>query len=140
MPPINDRNRHFWTGGAVGELRILRCQDCRHWIHPPLRACPQCGGTALVPEATSGKGTVFTFTISRHQYNPVVPVPYVIAVVELDDQPSLRFTTNLVHCDPEKVTIGMPVRVVFEHHEDIFVPVFAPDDLGDQRAMESASG
>ncbi len=126
LPPINDSNRHFWTGGEVGELRMLRCQDCRHWIHPPQASCPQCGGTNLVPEATSGTGSVFTYTVNRHPYSPTVPVPYVIAIVELDDQPGLRFTTNIVHCDPESVTIGMAVRVLFERHEDIFVPVFEP--------------
>ena len=126
MPPVNDRNRHFWTGGAVGELQILRCQACRFWIHPPVGTCPACGATTLAPEATTGIGTVFTFTINRHPYNPSVPIPYVIAIVELDDQADLRFTTNIVHCEPEAVTIGMPVRVVFEHHEDVYVPVFEP--------------
>jgi len=126
MPPVNDRNRHFWTGGAFGELRMLHCQVCRFWIHPPVGTCPKCGATTLAPEPTSGIGTVFTFTINHHPYNPAVPVPYVIAVVELDDQRDLRFTTNVVNCDPEEVTIGMPVRVLFEHHEDLYVPVFEP--------------
>ena len=32
-----DRNRDFWTGGEVGELRFWRCQDCR-LLHPPAAA------------------------------------------------------------------------------------------------------
>ena len=126
LPPLTPENRHFWTGGANGELLILRCRGCGRWVHPPASVCPTDGGE-LVPEATSGKGTVFTFTINRHPYNPAVPLPYVIAIVELPEQEGLRFTTNVVNCAPEAVTIGMPVRVLFEQYDEIYVPVFEPD-------------
>jgi uncharacterized OB-fold protein len=128
LTPLTDLNREFWTGGAAGELRILRCPACRFWVHPGRKACPACGGEGLVAEATSGKGTVFTFTVNRHPYNPEVPLPYVIAIVELPEQADLRFTTNIVNCEPEEVEIGMPVRVCFEDHGEVFVPVFEPDD------------
>ena len=94
-------------------------------MHPPAAACPDCDG-ALAPQPVSGKGTVFTFTVNRHAFSPEVPVPYVIAIVELVEQPGLRFMTNLVNCDPETVAIDMPVRVVFEDHGEVFVPVFEP--------------
>ena len=129
LPQLTPQNRHFWTGGANGELLILRCGACGRWVHPPASACPSGDGGELVPEATSGKGTVFTFTINRHPYNPAVPLPYVIAIVELPEQVGLRFTTNIVNCEPEAVTIGMPVRVLFEQYDEIFVPVFEPDLL-----------
>ena len=77
-------------------------------------------------EATSGQGTVFTHTTNEHPYNPAVPVPYNISIVELADQEGLRFTTNVVGCPPEEVHIGMPVRVQFEPHGEVFVPVFIP--------------
>jgi hypothetical protein len=54
-------------------------------------------------------------------------VPYVIAIVELVEQDGLRFTTDLVHCPVEAVTIGLPVRVVFEQRGQVFVPLFEPD-------------
>ena len=69
---------------------------------------------------------MFTFTINRHQYHPDVPPPYAIAIVELAEQAGLRFTTNLVNCDFDAITIGMPVRVGFEPHGEVFVPVFEP--------------
>lgn len=127
LPQLTPENRHFWTGGANGELLILRCRACGRWVHPPAASCPECGGGGPVPEATSGKGTVFTFTVNRHPYNPAVPLPYVIAIVELPEQEGLRFTTNIVNTDPEDVTIGMPVRVLFEQYDEIYVPVFEPD-------------
>jgi uncharacterized protein len=125
LPPLTDANRAFWTGGANGELLILRCATCRRWVHPPAATCPD-DGCALAPEAVSGRGTVFSFTVNRHIYNPAVPPPYVIAIVELDEQPNLRFTTNIVGCAPEDVAIGMPVTVTFEPHGEVFVPVFQP--------------
>ena len=78
------------------------------------------------PEPVSGRGTVFTFTINHQQYHPDVAPPYVIAVVELDEQPDLRLPTNIVDGDPDDVRIGAAVQVRFEQHDDVFVPVFAP--------------
>ena len=80
------------------------------------------------PEAVSGMGEVFTFTVNRHTYHPEVPPPYVVALVELDEQPGLRLTTNVVNCHVDEVEIGMRVRVVFERTgDDVWVPVFEPD-------------
>lgn len=125
LPQLTDANRAFWTGGARGELLILRCPACRRWVHPPAAACPD-DGAALAPEPVSGRGTVFSFTVNHHVYNPAVPPPYVIAIVELEEQPNLRFTTNIVGCAPEAVSIDMPVTVTFEQHGEVFVPVFQP--------------
>jgi uncharacterized OB-fold protein len=125
VPSLDEVNREFWTSGASGELRITRCRSCRRWVFPLSFACPDCGGAAAY-ETTSGRGTVFTYTTDAHPYNPAVPVPYDIAIVELVDQEGLRFTTNVVDCPPGDVHIGMPVRVRFEQNGDVFVPVFAP--------------
>ena len=71
---------------------------------------------------------MFTFTVNRHTYRPEVPPPYVVALVELDEQPGLRLTTNVVNCHVDEVEIGMRVRVVFERAgDDVWVPVFEPD-------------
>jgi len=126
LPTLTDANREFWTGGAQGELRIPRCHACGTWVYPPGARCAECDGE-LHSEAVSGKATVFTFTVNRHPYNPEIPLPYVIALVELVEQVGLRLMTNVVNCDPEEVVIGMPVRVRFEDRGEIFVPVFEPD-------------
>lgn len=126
LPTVTDLNRHFWTGGAEGRLLILRCGSCGFWVHPPEQACPRCAATDLAPRPVSGRGKVFTFTVNRHAFNPTVPLPYVIAIVELEEQTDLRFTTNVVNCAPEAVSVGLPVRVLFEEHGEVFVPVFEP--------------
>ena len=52
--------------------------------------------------------------------------PYIIAWVSIDEQPDVRLTTNLVDIEPDDVRIGMPVRVLFEHAEDVWLPLFTP--------------
>ena len=128
-PPLYDDNREFWTSGATGALRLPRCATCDRWIFPPSLRCPHCGGPAAYA-TLSGRGRVFTYTVNHHRFHPDVPVPYVIAIVELVEQEGLRFTTDLVHCPVEAVTIGLPVRVVFEQEGEVFVPLFEPDPDG----------
>jgi uncharacterized OB-fold protein len=77
-------------------------------------------------EATAGRATVLTYTVNHKTWNPAVPVPYVIAIVELPEQPGLRLTTNIVNCPVDRVAIGMSLRVVFEHHGECYVPLFEP--------------
>jgi hypothetical protein len=129
LPKLHDHNRAFWTGGADGQLMIAQCTRCAVWVSPPAADCPECGGE-LVARAVSGKGTVFTYTVNYQPFNPTVPVPYVIAIVQLDEQADLRIASNIVDCDPDSVYVGLPVEVRFERHEvdndAVFVPVFAP--------------
>src|SRR4051794_13285065 len=116
VPPLlTELNRDYWTGGLVGELRILRCENCGLWVHPPAPVCRRCLSRELRAQAVSGRGTVAAFTINHHQWSPAATAErYVIAIVELPEQTDLRQTTNIVNCAVGDVYIGMPVRVVFE--------------------------
>lgn len=127
LPRLEPDTEFFWTSGATGELRILRCQDCGHYLHPPVPRCRSCGSADLQPEAVSGRGTVFTYTVNRQPFLASMPPPYVIAIVELVEQEGLQFTTNVVDCEPDEVSIGMPVTVVFEQHGEIWLPKFVPE-------------
>ncbi len=138
LPRVADENRHFWTGGASGELRFLRCRDDGTWIHPPAPVCPVCLGKNLAVEASSGRGVVHAYTINHHPWIPGYDPPYVVAIVELSDQEGLRLTTNLVDVDPGDVHVGLPVRVVFEHHDDVWLPLFAVDQ--DVMDLPTAAG
>ncbi len=118
----------FWTSGADGELRISRCQDCRLWIHPHADGCRNCHSRNIKPEAVSGKGTVETSTINRQAWWGALTEPYSVAIVTLDEQAGLNITTNIVNCSLESVRIGMRVRVIFENIEDVWLPLFEPDE------------
>jgi uncharacterized OB-fold protein len=50
----------------------------------------------------------------------------VIAIVEIEEEPGVRLTTNIVGCSPDDVHIGMPVQVVFEQYDDVWLPLFEP--------------
>lgn len=126
LPRVTTASEAFWRGGAQGELRILRCATCRTWVHPPTSHCPECLEKTLSPEAVSGNATVLTFTLNHQQWVPAPDHPYAIAIVELDEQRGLRLMTNIVGCPAEQVEIGMRVQVVFEAHDDVFVPLFEP--------------
>ena len=125
-PLITDDNRDFWTGGRDGELRIVRCNDCGYYIHPPSPRCPQCLSDDVAPHAVSGRGSVYTFTVNQRAWSPGLEVPYVIAIVALDEQADLRLMTNIVGCAADEVAIGMPVQVEFREQGEAYVPVFRP--------------
>ena len=88
----------------------------------------------------SGRGTVFTYTVNYHPFNPAVPPPYVIAIVELVEQVGLRFTTNIVDCPVDDVYIGMAVEVTFEQAGDAWVPVFRPAPEGPTAGLRAVDG
>ncbi len=125
LPQVTPANEHFWTSGRRGALELLRCTACGYWIHPPGPVCPRCLG-APRPQPVSGRGVVHTFTINHQQWQPGLPVPFVVAIVELAEQSGLRLTTNIVGCPPKQVRIGLPVQVLFEQVEDVFLPLFKP--------------
>jgi uncharacterized OB-fold protein len=125
QPALDDENRFFWTSGADGRLRFLRCQSCGYFLHPPSPRCPRCGSRELAPEPVSGHGEVFSFTVNHQPWDGSTE-PWVIALVALPEQDDLRLTTNVVGCAPDDVRIGMPVRVVFEQHDQVWFPVFEP--------------
>jgi uncharacterized protein len=126
LPALTPTNHFFWTGGASGQLAILHCADCGHWLHPPGSLCPECLGTRLEPRAVSGLGVVEACTVNHHAWSPDLAVPYVIAIVSLVDCPQVRLTTNIVGIAPDAVRIGMSVRCTFEQHEDVWLPLFTP--------------
>ena len=134
LPRLTDRNRHFWQGGEVGELRFPRCQDCGYYVHPPIPVCPQCHSKALRPEAVSGKATLATWSVNHPPWMPGPDLPYVVGIVEIVEQPSVRLTTNIVDCPHDELRMDLPVRVVFEHHPDpdgdVWIPLFEPDPEG----------
>lgn len=140
MPRLDQENRFFWTSGADGKLRFLRCADCHRFVHPPSPICPECLGRDLAPEVVSGRGTVASFTVNQQQWIPGSE-HYVIAWVAIDEQPDVRLTTNLVDIDENEVEIGMPVRVVFEQvGDDVYLPLFAPAAPQTTAAATTAAG
>ncbi len=126
LPMLTDSNRFFWTSGADGRLRFLRCTACLNYIHPPVPVCDKCLSMEQEVVVVSGRAMLAAVTVNHQMWIPTIEPPYVIGIVEIEEQPSVRLTTNIVGCDAADARIGMPLQVDFEEHEDVFLPVFRP--------------
>jgi acetyl-CoA acetyltransferase/uncharacterized OB-fold protein len=134
LPELTPDVAWFWTSGEDGRLRVQGCSDCGTLVHPPVPICPQCRSRSWEPTAVSGEGIVIGFTVNAHQWTAGLPPPYVVANIALVEDPRVRLTTNVVGCDPAEVHIGQKVRVCFEHHQDVWLPLFAP--TGDEAEVD----
>ena len=119
----------FWQAAHQHRLEIQRCKACGQYWFPPALSCPHCQATDFVWQPVSGRGKVFSFVTYHRVYHPgfAKDVPYVVALVELDEGP--RLLTNIVGVAPDKVACEMPVKVVFDDFDDrVSVPKFTPSD------------
>jgi hypothetical protein len=130
-PLVTDLTQPFWDAAREGPLAVQRCADCAYYNHPPRAACDKCQSTNLEFSDVSGHGSVWTYTV-MHQKSVAgfeEAVPYLTALVELDEQPLLLMVTNLPGVAPEDVRIGLRVRVTFEALDDgNMLPQFMPED------------
>lgn len=130
ISPVPDElSAPFWAAAARNELAIQRCRGCRRYQQPPTFLCVDCGDTDVAFERVSGRGRVHSFTVVHDaRYRAFREIqPYVIAAVELEEQPLLLLLSNLPGADPARIRIGMPVEVAFERvGEDAVIPQFRP--------------
>lgn len=128
LPQPTPATSEFWTSGADGVLRVAQCGTCGKRMHPTTVLCPECRGRDISLQAVSGRAVVVGVTINVQQWLPDLPPPYVIAIVALEEDSSVRLTTNIVGCEPADVFVGTKVRVVFEQvSHEIWLPLFEPD-------------
>lgn len=125
LPRLDQDSGFFWTSGADGHLRFLRCSHCDYYVHPPAPRCPECLSEDVSPQVVSGRATVVAHTINVQQWIPGSE-PYAIGLVAIEEQPSIRLTTNLVDVEAEDIRADLAVEVVFEHVDDVYLPLFRP--------------
>ena len=127
-PSANFDTQPFWDGCARGELLLQRCAACGTWRHPPSPVCPNCLGDQAAWMTATGQGTVYSFVVVRETrargWDKMVP--YVVAVIALDEGP--RMLSNLIDIAPEQVAVDMPVEVTFADVEGgaTRLPLFRP--------------
>jgi uncharacterized OB-fold protein len=124
LPLPDPETAFFWEATARRKLEILRCQTCKTWVHYPKPSCWNCSSGDLKPEEVSGRGTVYSYTVT-HQDVPGYTAPFAVVIVELEEQAGLRMVSNVVDVPPDDVRIGMPVEVTFQPvAEDVWLPLF----------------
>jgi uncharacterized OB-fold protein len=124
LPQPNPTTQPFFDGARREQLVLQRCPRDGFFFYPRNR-CPTCLEDDWSWESTSGRGTVYAFTVDRLGHDPLLAStlseadgtrrPFVIAVVELEEGP--RMTAGIVGCEPSAVRVGLPVRASFEHVE-----------------------
>ena len=129
----------YFEGGRLGELRVQACLACGRLRHPPCPVCPWCHATQREWRAVSGRGRIWSFIVP---HPPLLPgftelAPYNVVLVELDEDPTIRITGQLVErvgaspstLDPATIVIGAPVRAVFHLVEDVGFLQWVGDDV-----------
>ncbi len=118
----------FWRATKDHELRYQQCDDCDTVVFYPRRHCTGCLGNSLTWKTSAGQGTVYTYSIVRQSYHPFFRglVPYAVAWIDLDEGP--RLLSNLVGIENtlDDLKIGQRVRVTWEDHEELAIPLFEP--------------
>ena len=111
-------NAEFYAHCAAGELRFQRCTACSTWRHPPRARCATCGSDQWEWALASGRGQVYSWTITHRPIDPgfADELPYAVLVVEMDEGP--RLIGNLRDLAPAELVLGTPVEVVFEKVSD----------------------
>lgn len=116
----------YWTSGSDGQLRVHGCGDCDRLHHPPTPICPYCRSRDVAPRVISGRGTLAAFTICHKQFMPDPPVPFAFGFIEIDEDPTIRLTGNIVNTALDRIEIDMAVQVTFEENGEWFVPLWEP--------------
>lgn len=125
LPRPTPETQHFWDGTKEGELRLQRCRDCSSIYFPPRPFCPECGSKDVDVIKASGKARLFSYVINERPH-PSFDAPYSIALVQLDEGPTMM--SNIVDCPqtPEALVLDMPLEVTFEDNGEIAIPLFKP--------------
>ncbi len=115
----------YWQAAREHRLALPKCEDCQKFWFPPSRTCPHCLSANFSFKNVSGKGKIFSFVTFHRVYRPAFAndVPYVVALIELDEGP--RLLSNIMGVTHDQVKCEMRVEVVFDDYdEDISIPKF----------------
>jgi uncharacterized OB-fold protein len=133
LPDVNEpTSAPFWAGCARGELLVQTCASCGLRRMPPRPMCARCRSIEVRWEPTSGRGRIWSFIVAHPPLLPAFAAvaPYNAIIVELEEDPLIRFAGNLVESaegeineiDPSTIEIGQPVSVVFHRIDDVTLP------------------
>ena len=128
VPLPDEISGFFWEGAREKRLLVQRCQACGKLQYPPDVVCIHCQSVDLVPEEVSGRGTLWSFTRVERVFHAgfAGAVPYVVGLVELEEQADVRLLTNIVDAEPAELRVGLALEVTFEDRGEVVLPQFRP--------------
>jgi len=113
VPQITEADQPFWDSVRRHRVELQRCHCCGRFRFIPRARC-DCGSRDCTWTPIAGTGEVYTYTVVHRAPTPAYQAltPYVLVHVALDEGP--RMISTVVGCEPDKVTVGMPVEVVYD--------------------------
>ncbi len=116
IPVPDELSTPFWDAANEERLVVHYCTDCDTWQHPPREQCRDCGGKNLEWRETAGRGHINTcMVVDDGRIGRMQPEqPFNLAVVTLDEDPTVNFYSNLPGTPPYDVPVGAAVEVTFE--------------------------
>lgn len=133
-PAPTDLSAPFWRSGLDGVLRLQRCEQCGHIRYPLSTICPECLEANHTWTALSGRGSVQTFVTFERAYDPswADAVPYVVALIELEEGPVML--SNVIGTPADQVRVGQHVEIVYERiSAEAALPQFRIAAIGTSR-------
>ncbi len=128
LPRLEGVNGAFHRQLAeTGELAFQRCDGCATLRHPPRIACASCGSTASSFAPSTGRGHIYTWTVTHQALHPAfaAEVPYAVVVTELEE--GVRIVTGIRGMSPDDLHLGLPVEVLLERvSSEVILPYVRP--------------
>ena len=127
LPKPTPATQAFWDGAKKGKLMLQWDPTAKKYQCWPRANSVRTGKRNLQWKATSGKGELYSFTIT-HVPTPgfEARAPYVIGMIELDE--GVRIIANLINIKIDDVEIGMRMKVAWEKlSDDITYFAFEPN-------------
>lgn len=123
IPVPDEISKPFWDACNEGRLIIQRCTACtgRRGLnvmqHPPEKACQYCGSDQhLEWHKVSGRGRIEGYIViyDSRLASWVPEQPYNVAIIEIEENPDIRFFSNLPGTPVDEVPVGASVQVEFQ--------------------------
>jgi uncharacterized OB-fold protein len=125
LPNPDLETQPFWDGCREGKFLLRHCNACGVDSYYPRPFCPVCWSDDVAWKEASGRGTLYTYSVVT--VNDLPPfnerVPYVAAIVELEEGPKVM--TNVEGVPFDELRIGMPLEMEFKPiSDDVTIAVF----------------
>jgi uncharacterized OB-fold protein len=117
----------YWAAAREERLILPKCTDCGHAREIGAPFCHHCQSQGIEWVQSSGRASIFSYTVVRFPLIEAMRdcVPYVPAVIELDDFPDNKLISNVVGVMLKDIAIGLKVEVIWHHRADgVVVPRF----------------
>jgi len=114
VPDITHESKPYWDGLKEGRLLLQKCGQCGKIRHYPRPLCDECFTFEVTWIEASGRGTVHSWTITHHAFNPGFKLELPLVLVTVDLEEGVRMQVPLRSAKDESIKLGVPVQIIFE--------------------------